>query len=40
MIAIVRGVVVVFDPCTNDDAGCNDFAFGFEIGALNPAAQF
>lgn len=37
MMAIVRGVVVVFDPCTND-AGCNDFAFGFEIGALNPAA--
>lgn len=35
-IALIRGIVVIFDPCTWD-AVCNNFAFGFEIGALNPA---
>lgn len=28
VIAIARGAVVMFNPCTSD-ALCNDFAFGF-----------
>lgn len=34
--AVLRGLVVVFDPCTEDPM-CKDFAFGFEIASFREA---